>query len=90
MHVDDFIDSFESDAYAAFVLHHMRLPATLKHKFAPFTKERLLFCTYEGARYRVTGASCRGDVWLAKDPSRDTGYDLRVAVDTCSEWGGAP
>ena len=45
-----------------------------------------LFCTHSGTRYRCTGASRMGDVWLAKDVKRDTGYDLRVDVTECSDW----
>jgi hypothetical protein len=86
-HVDTFIERFNSDAYASFVLHLFRLPATLQMKFA-FAIERMpLFCTYGGERYRVTGASRFGDVWLAKDFTRDHGYDHRVNVVECSAWG---
>lgn len=45
-----------------------------------------LFCQYKGKRYRCTGASRMGDVWLAEDFSRDSGYDLRVNVGECSDW----
>jgi hypothetical protein len=27
-----------------------------------------------------------GDVWLATDFKRDTGYDLRVDVEECTNW----
>ena len=86
-HVDDFIDSISSeDKYARWVLNHFRLPASLKMLFNEFMEPHKLFCTYEGKRYRCTGASRLGDVWLAEDFNRDTGYDLRVDVSKCSEW----
>ena len=49
-----------------------------------------LFATYEGKRYRVTYASRMGDVCLSSDHSRAMGYDLRVDVEKCSEWGPDP
>jgi hypothetical protein len=49
-----------------------------------------LFCTYKDERYRVTGASRMGDIWLAKDFNRDVGYDLRVDLDECSGWTPTP
>lgn len=85
-HVDDFIDAHDSDPYAALVLNYFRLPAIDRVRYAPWMKRFALFCTYQGNRYRVTGASRLGDVWLAKDREREAGYDLRVNVDDCSEW----
>lgn len=90
MHVDEFIDSRPKDDgtnYAAFCFLLFRLPAMLQNKFSKFTKEHRLFSTYDGVRYRVTGASRMGDVWLAKDHNRDVGYDLRVDLAECSDWG---
>lgn len=89
-HIDEWLDipTFGDDAlmYAKFVLDHFRKPAWFKTGTDRWMKKFKLFCTYEGKRYRVTGASRLGDVWLAEDPSREIGYDLRVGVDECSEW----
>ena len=89
-HIDEWIDDPDSDAYAAWVFNYFRLPATLKHRFWQFMKDRRLFCTFEERRWRVTGASRLGDVWLANNFSRDTGYDKRVDVAHCSAWGSFP
>lgn len=89
-HVDDFIDDLESDDYAAFVLNFFRMPATYSVRFEKFTKHIKLFCTHEGKRYRVTYASCMGDICLSADMNRDRGYELRVDVDTCSLWSADP
>jgi hypothetical protein len=86
MHIDEFIDKLDSDDYAAWVFSHFRLPAIRKMRFARFMMAHPLFCTFEGKRWRVTGASRLGDVWLADDPARDTGYDKRVDVALCSNW----
>jgi|HubBroStandDraft_1064217.scaffolds.fasta_scaffold97125_3 hypothetical protein len=88
-HVDDFIDRHGGDPYARFVLSLFRLPAAQKLDFAPWIKPYRLFCTYEGRRWRCTGASRLGDVWLRADPQIDHGYDqgLRVNVMECSAWG---
>jgi hypothetical protein len=86
VHVDSFIDDPTQDAYARWMFMHFRLPAWQKASFEPFIKERKLFCTYEGKRFRVTGASTMGDVWLVRDFKRDHGYDLRVVVYDCKDW----
>jgi hypothetical protein len=90
-HVDDFIDSPDSDPYASWIFMHYRLPAWQKIAYTPFMKNHKLFCTYKGERYRVTGASTLGDVWLSKDFNREDGYELRgVLVAECSNWGKNP
>ena len=92
-HVDNFIWAIEPSAdegtrYARWMLMHMRLPAVQQMQWADFIgKYRKLFTTHDGKRYRVTGASHLGDVWLSRDHKRDCGYDLRVSVAECSQWG---
>jgi hypothetical protein len=94
VHIDEWLDSptfdDKQEAYAKFVLDNMRWPAWKKMAYEPWTKAHKLFCTYESKRYRVTGASRLGDIWLAKDFKRDTGYDRRVDVEQCSAWSDAP
>jgi len=90
-HVDEFIDAgftykSEPERYARFVLNYFRMSAILKMDFEPFMREHKLFCNYKGEKYRVTGASRMGDIWLAKDFNRDAGYDLRVDVAECDTW----
>ena len=90
MHVDNFIDTeFGKHKYARWMLNYFRLPAALKNDFSEFMKPYQLRCDYEGKRYRYTGASRLGDVWLAEDLSREHGYDLRVDVAKCSNWQAA-
>lgn len=89
-HVDDFVSDYKQDAYARWVLLHFRLPATQQNRFWQFMKEHKLFCTYEGARYRCIGASRLGDVWLTSDFSRENGYEKRVDVSKCEDWGAQP
>lgn len=92
MHIDDWIDDSwnslddENRKYARWMFNHFRLSAALKYDFDPFMKEHKLFCKYKNHKYRVTGASRMGDVWLAKDFNREHGYDHRVDVEDCSEW----
>jgi hypothetical protein len=90
MHVDDFIDDYEGDPYARWFFMLQRLPAALKVAFYQWIKPYRLFCDYKGKRYRVTGASRLGDIWLAKDHSRETGYDLRVDLTECTNWSDKP
>ena len=98
-HVDDFIDdpfkSSPGERYARWMLLHFRLSATNFQSFQEFIADRRLYCTFDGKRWRVVGASRMGDVWLnsnlsaAFDPwsSSSAFYEERVAVDGCSEWG---
>jgi hypothetical protein len=93
MHVDEFVDfnhQDEAKQYAAFCLFLFRLPAALRITFRKWIHGFHLFCTYKGNRYRVTGASTLGDVWLANDFNRETGYDHRVDVDECTDWKNEP
>jgi len=86
-HVDDFIDDSTSDAYAASWFEAFRRPAIDKiQKPDP----RKLFATYQGKRFRVTGCSRLGDVWLHSDFKEDTTYEHRVDVDDCSGWSPEP
>ena len=94
LEVDEFLDDFiipskenVGERYAQFVLEFMRAPAAKKYNVERWTKQFKLFCTYnDGLRYRITGASRMGDVWLAKDENKDSGYDLRVCIKDCSEF----
>jgi len=91
-HVDQFIDDPSTNNYAAFVLYWFRAPACHRSRFDKWLRQFRLFCTYEGKRYRVTGASTMGDVQLTADFKREMGYDsgMRVDVDACSEWSCDP
>ena len=87
MHVDEFIDTqFQKNCYARFVLLLFRLPGALSLDFEPWIKRYPLFCTYKEERYRCTGASRLGDVWLTKDFNQTVGYQLRVDVEECGGW----
>ncbi|HWA29169.1 MAG TPA: hypothetical protein VG734_26195 [Lacunisphaera sp.] len=91
-HVDDWLDTpgnaKEHPAAHAF-FEAFRRPAHVKLTM-PYDGK--LFCTWRGARYRVTGCSRMGDVWLHSkldwNEDKDSPfYEHRVAVDECSEWG---
>jgi hypothetical protein len=88
-HIDDWVDNPRNDDYARWMFLHFRLPAIHQILARKFIKSRL-FCTYARKRYRVTGASRLGDVWLTSSFHRSQGYEMRVAVDSCSEWGPEP
>lgn len=98
-HIDDFIDygssisagfNDENELYARWMLDHFRRPATTKMAFDRFYNDKKLFATYSGERYRVTGASRMGDVWITKDFDQKDGYQNRVMVDELSEWSANP
>lgn len=86
MHVDDFIDDYHSDPYASFVLMLFRLPAINFTKWREIILKTPLFCTYKGDRYRVTGASRLGDIWLTENSRQYFGYNHRVDIAECSEF----
>lgn len=89
-HVDDFIDDPETDVYASWFLNLKRLPAILQFKFVDQIKQYQLYCDYNGERWRVTGASRLGDVWLTKNIDQSSGYQERVPIDRCSNWSPTP
>lgn len=93
-HVDDWLDNecarTDSERYARFVINYFRMPALEQFDFAKWMEPFKLFCTYKGKRYRVTGASRLGDIWLAANPEQTTGYDLRVSVRDCDQWADSP
>lgn len=86
-HVDDFIDDPKSDPYAARWFSLFRRPAYTK---IVEPNESKLFGTYKGKRYRVTGCSRLGDVWLHANFSEDTTYQHRVNVDDVKDWSAEP
>lgn len=90
LHVDDFVDRHGWHPYARWFFFLARLPAHMRCDFAKWIDPFKLFCTWRGVRYRVTGASRMGDVWLAADHERDCGYDERVALDECTDWSDEP
>jgi hypothetical protein len=88
IHVDDFIDChFGEEKYARFVLNYFRMPAAMKFDFEEFMKPFKLFADWQGKRYRVTGASRMGDVWLTSKFDQDCGYEHRVFVEEITNWG---
>lgn len=94
-HIDDWLDEMHAkegltadEVYAKDWLEYFRKPAVEKKQ--SWLDERPLFCTYkDGKRYRCIGCSRLGDVWLAEDFSKTHGYDLRIDVTDCKDWGRA-
>lgn len=92
VHIDDFIDSIgfdredRMDDYAKFFFLLHRLPAYMKFAFNEWIMKYKLFCSYNGKRYRVTGCSRMGDIWLALDPTQENGYDERVMIDVVTDF----
>lgn len=86
-HIDDFIDDLDANEYAREWFELFRRPEIVKMR-NPNPKK--LFAAYKGKRYRVTGCSRMGDVWLHADFNEDTTYQHRVDMDDCSEWGAEP
>lgn len=89
--VDDFIDyAGGQHTYARWVLNHFRWSAVLQFDFAEFMAPHKLFCDFEGERYRVTGASRLGDIWLTKKFDQSTGYQKRECPTSLTNWGPEP
>lgn len=86
-HIDDFIDDPDTDKDASWFFLMHRLPASLQFKFSDRLSKLKLFCTYkDNYRYRVTGCSRMGDVWLTVDFEQSTGYQKRVDVADCRDF----
>lgn len=89
VHVDEFVEDHKQNAYARWMLHHFRLMAALQIDFAQFLSGAKLFCSYEGTRWRVTGASRFGDIYLTSDFDQDYGYQKRgVFASEVTDWSG--
>lgn len=98
-HIDEWLDNAVMEAsrseemgYVHFFFMNARLPAWMKIAHYPWMKQFKLFVTYEEQRWRVTGASRLGDIWLAKNLKREDGYDKRISFDTekLSNWSDKP
>lgn len=96
MHIDEWVDDpcpitdgNQGERYAKWFFVWKRMPAWMQSSLAEFYNDAKLFCQYKGKKYRCTGASRMGDVWLTSDFSQDQGYELRVDVDDCSEWSAS-
>ena len=94
-HIDDWLDmrhetppTDAGELFARNWLEHFRWPAYQKNY--QWLKTNPLFCTYAANRYRCTGCSRMGDVWLTADFTREHGYDHRVNVDTILDWSDTP
>lgn len=59
---------------------------TASYQFKNEPPKLKCFCIYKGEKYKFTGASSMGDVWLAKDFDRVNGYDKRVSIEDCSDF----
>ena len=96
-HIDDWLDKpvFVDDEnrgerWAKWFLNYKRMAAWAQYAFAEFIEGKRLFCTYQDRRYRCTGASRLGDVWITTDLSQEFGYETRVPVDDCTNWSDQP
>lgn len=89
-HVDTFIEKAlrgtDEEKYASWFFNLKRMPSVVKFAYATWMDKYKLFCEYEGRRYRVTGCSRMGDVWLTTDFYQTDGYEKRVDVAKCSDW----
>lgn len=90
IHVDDWINDASGDPYARWCLNNFRWSGVLRMDWREFIEPNKLFCTFENERYRVTGASRMGDIWLTKDFEQSSGYQGRVDLAEVSDWGAEP
>lgn len=86
-HCDDWADDPATPAPLKIWLNWARLPA---HGLLHPKPHPTCFATYHGRRVRLTMASRFGDVGVAYDLHRETGYDHRVPVDALTNFGADP
>lgn len=95
-HCDDYIDDDATPAVLRAFLERARSPGHGMTSRDPFPK---LFATYvgegwkdvsKGDRVRVVMASRLGDVGVTKNHAAESGYSVRCAVDSLSDFGDAP
>ncbi len=98
LHIDKWLDTVmpntardnPGEKYARWWFEQARWSATKQYLYSDIRDQFKLFCTFQNERYRVTGASSMGDVWLTKNFSSGSGYDGRVEVAMCSQWSNNP
>lgn len=97
VHIDDWIDRVrmpgkdaDNEACAVFFFEFARMPAWKQMFLRDITQHFTLYCDWQGKRYRVTGASRMGDVWLTANFARSSGYEHRVNVAECNHWSPSP
>lgn len=101
VHIDNFIDRatfFEKREESAEILNYAklfflikRLPAYMRIQFDDILGDNLkLFCTYNGGRFRITGASRMGDIYLNKNHNDNVGYNIRVCINEVTNLGKEP
>lgn len=87
MHIDDFLDTPQTDPGMQRVqewFEKCRAPAIVMER--GWIGARVVRCSYQGERFRCTGASRLGDVWLTRDMKQSVGYQKRVDFSDCSDW----
>jgi hypothetical protein len=103
-HVDDFIEDFMNDAepvrYARFFLMLHRLPASYWAQFSQWMEPHELYATHKetGKRWRITGASRMGDLYVKELASAPPGakdwqpfYDARdFSPRDFKDWSSKP
>ncbi|TXH52326.1 MAG: hypothetical protein E6Q97_16320 [Desulfurellales bacterium] len=89
-HVDEWLHATarprKNEAYAKFVIYHMRLPSLLRDAFWPWMKRFELFCTFKRKRWRVTQASIVGDLRLVTRGRNGEEKGRWVDVADCTGW----
>lgn len=90
MHIYDWLESEEANKLPLIKEFFDRYskPAYKKYKDGDdiWLQNNPIFCVYQGKKYRCTGCSRFGDVWLTLDFSKSIGYSLRVDFNDCSDW----
>lgn len=95
-HIDDWLDEPKTDEQEKLAqewLDNFRMPAWDKlqerrngRSVEAWLRRYRLTCDYQGKRYRCTGASRMGDVWLTSNMEQIDGYELRVDVEEINNW----
>jgi hypothetical protein len=84
---DRYITCPDDEKYArAFFTIKVAFNAAQSWNVSPIMEQHKLFCTYRSRRYRCTGCSTMGDIWLRKNFTTNIGYDLRVDINECSNF----
>lgn len=94
MHIEDFLTKRLTDEDDE-ILHYVQLALSYFYYVPAITqmcivrtqmKYMPLFCTVNGVRYKVTGVSSMGDLFLHTDINIEMGYKIRVDFDVCQAW----
>lgn len=85
-HIYDWLDNPDNRNHPAWRYLDEFTKCDLEEKAQLWLESTVVLCSYQGTRYRLTGASRLGDVWIHSNFNVHDGYVKRVDITELSDW----